>query len=263
MDKTLSTLQTLASVWPPKMKLGVEFNTPVSIGFSDEEYEVISCVEFGLRGTGSISYGYDHTNHSETKSLSLIQPKKCKKCGSKNHFFSKECICGSNDFKYIHDSRWGIDCKAHFEYDVKEYYLWALIPEDYSNECTTYYLKCFLINSTNKSFEDILKIQLERSNNKVNKNFLPFSSDFYSSNPIEKCCFRIQIDNIYGLNIVRCETNEIIYNQKIVKKLKKVLIDDFENNKDIYQYDELTQFINVRNKKTNHGTRRGKTTRRD
>jgi hypothetical protein len=71
MDKTLNIIQQLCSQWPFKLTLGKTYNTPLSIGFADDETELLTCSENNIKGTGSISYGYDHNNHDETKGVCL------------------------------------------------------------------------------------------------------------------------------------------------------------------------------------------------
>jgi hypothetical protein len=262
MDKTLNVLNILCNDWKYKLLLGREYNTPLSIGFSDSEYEVLTCTEHDLKGTGSISHGYDHNNKDETKSLSLVQPKECFVCKSKVHFFAEICECGSNNFKYISDSRWGIDCEAHFKYSVPKYHLWILKPDSYNPKCKKFYLEQYVIESDNKPFNQILKIQMEKGKNR-NKNFLPYSADFYASNPIHVSSFTIVIDDIFGVIITRNLVKEINYSCDIIKKMKPYLVeDDFLCEKDNYHYNEIIKYININGKKTSHGKKRGKTTRR-
>jgi len=262
MDKTLNVIQKVCSQWQYNLRLGREYNTPLSIGFSDGYYELLTCVEHELKGTGSISHGYDHDNHDETKGTSWVQPKKCNICRAKVHFFAERCICGCNNFSYINDSRWGIDAKSHFEHKVPNYHLWILYPESYSEECKVFYLKQYLISSTNEAFNGILDIQLKRSDS-VSKNFIPFSSDFYISNPKEVSSFTIKFDDLFDIIVCRNEPEEIIYTKEIVSKLSKMISYSFVNNKDTYLYDELIPHINVGKKSTTHGKERGATTRRN
>jgi hypothetical protein len=265
MDETLNVIQRACSLWEYNLKLGRKYNTPLSIGFSDGYYELLTCVEHNIKGTGSISHGYDHDNHDETKGTSWVQPKKCNTCNAKIHFFSEKCICGSNDIKYINDSRWGIDAKAHFDHKVPNYHLWVLYPKTYSYDCNVFYLKQFIIKSENNEvFNNILRVQLERSDSK-HKNFLPFSSDFYASNPKEISSFTITFNDVFGVFVSRNNVNEIIYDNEVIKQMTRAKIIDmsFVNYKDTYLYEELYQFINVKDKPTTHGKERGTTSRRN
>lgn len=262
IDKTLSTIRTICSQWQYNLKLGKTYNTPLSIGFSDGYFELLTCVEHDLKGTGSISHGYDHSNHDETKGTSWVQPKKCEDCNAKIHFFAEKCACGSTNIRYINDSRWGIDADAHFKHGVPNYHLWILYPEKYSHDCKIFYLKQFLIDSNNEAFNEILKIQLERSDSK-GKNFIPFSSDFYASNPKEVSSFTIVFDDVFDVVVNRNENEEIIYDNKIISIMSKIIDFSSIEKKDIYLYEELLPYINIRNKKTTHGKERGITNRRN
>lgn len=262
MDKTLNALRLFCSQWQSNLKLGKAYNTPLSIGFEDTGFELLTCIEHDIKGTGSISHGYDHDNHDETKGASWIQPKKCRECNGKLHFFSEKCSCGSKNFEYIKDSRWGIDADAHFKYNVQKYHLWILYPDIYSDECKTFFLKQYVIDSKNKPFNDIMEVQLSRSKSK-SKNFVPFSSDFYASNPREISSFKVTFDETFGVDVMRTETKDIIYTKEIIKKMKEVLELSFVNDKDTYLYDDILPHINVKNKKTSHGKLRGKTKRRN
>lgn len=262
MDKTVTVIQNLSNSWHYKINLGQLYNTPFSINFTDNECELFTCIEHGLKGTGSASHGYDHDNKDETKSLSLVQPKKCKSCNSKVHFFKDKCDCGSEIFDYINDSRWGIDCAAHFKYDVQNYHLWILEPVIYDYTCREFSFKQFIIDSKNKIFNEILHIQLTKGAIH-SKNFLPNSSDFYASNPVEVCRFRIKIDDVFGVMVSRENPEKIVYDQSVIKKMSKVLGSAFLNNKDVYLYEELTPYINILDKKTTHGKNRGETSRRE
>jgi len=260
MDKTWAIIQNLCFNWFTKYRLGIEFNTPISIGFSDEEYELLTCSEEGIKGMGASSYGYDHNNNDETKGTSLVQPKICS-CGARIPFFLKKCNCGSENFKYMSDSRWGIDSLAHFKYEPPNYHLWVLYPQENDYRCKTFFLKRFVIDSSNKHFTEILKIQNTKGSSK-NKNFLPFSSDFYASNPIEKSSFKITLDELYGVYVERNEVENIVYTKDILKKMSKILDKDFLIEKDIYLYEEISEKINIMDKKTSHGKSRGETNRR-
>jgi hypothetical protein len=261
MDKTLITIKNLTRTWFEKINLGKKYNTPISIGFSDDEFELLTCIEHNIKGTGSISHGYDHDNKDETKGTSLVQPKKCTNCGGKLHFFAEKCSCNSTDFEYISDSRWSIDSKAHFEYGIPLYHLWVLYPEKNSYDCNKFYLKQYVIDANNEHFIEILKTQNELGKSK-NKNFLPFSADFYASNPIEITSIIINFDQDFGIVVERNKTKTIEYDEKILKKMSKTLNKNFKIIKYIYQYNEIFEFIDIKNKKTTHGKERGKTIRR-
>ena len=98
-------------------------------------------------------------------------------------FFQKRCLfCGETvNFTYPKDSRFSIDCKAHFTYeaDIVEY-VFHLI--DYKDDRIIF--ETFVIQSANRYFRQMLKNQLEKGSS-AHCNFLPRSHDFYSSAPIK------------------------------------------------------------------------------
>lgn len=98
-------------------------------------------------------------------------------------FFQKRCLfCGETvNFSYPKDSRFSIDCKAHFAYetDIVEY-VFHLI--DYKDDKIIF--ETFVIQSANRYFRQMLKNQLEKGTS-AHCNFLPKSHDFYSSAPIK------------------------------------------------------------------------------
>lgn len=261
MDNTLQFLKNISQPWITKMFEGSKWNYPISIGIGADEAELMTGLELKVRGTGSISHGFDHSNRGETKILNLVQPKECKECKSKIHFFSETCVnCGSTEFNYKKDTRWSIDVDAHFNHNVSGYYLWAFEPVEYNNSVKDFNLKMFFIDSNNENFIQVLNKQ--RESGAKQKNLLPYKSDFYVSNPIMKSFFNIRLDNVYGTIINRREVEEIKYNNEIIKILKPYLPKDFLSEKEDYSYKELSEYFNISNKKTSHGKDRGKTKRR-
>ena len=261
MDKTLKTLEVFTSSWKYCLELGKELNTPLSIGFSDSQAETLTCLENDLKGTGSISHGNDHNDGSETKFANKVQPKDCLRCGKKVHFFLEICDCGSNLFKYHTDARWGLDTKAHFEYNVPGYHLWVLNPLKYNSSCKYFTLRQYYISSKNDSFSSILRGQFESPKSK-SKNFMPYQLDFYSSNPIMKSNFGIEITDD-GVSVVRKSCDIIKYDSSILEIMKDVIDNNaFQNTKDTYLYEEIEPYINVEKKKRSYGKDRGITTRR-
>jgi hypothetical protein len=121
----------------------------------------------------------------EIKTCCLLQPKICKSCLKKTPYFQDLCVfCKTGNFKYVNDSRFSIDSKAHFEYEkyLKEY---ILILIEHNNNNNIFNIKIFKINSDNKYFTNYLKNQLENSNKSNTCNLLPYSYDFYASGPIK------------------------------------------------------------------------------
>ena len=62
--------------------------------------------------------GFDADDGSEAKAVFLAQPGKCNDCGSKVHYYSQQCTCGSTNITPKDDTRWGISCAAHFKYEM-------------------------------------------------------------------------------------------------------------------------------------------------
>lgn len=261
MDKTTQYLTKVCDLWTLHVNLGIEYNTGINLGIDDQTAELLTCMEENILGTGGSSYGYDHNNQDETKVSCWVQPKKCCDCSKKIHFFSKSCVCGSKNFEFINDSRWGIDTQAHFLYKVQNYHLWVFEPETYDSDVKTFSLKRFLISSENKFFNDILKVQLNSGKTK-NKNFIPYSADFFVSNPKMLSNFKIHKDENFGFIVERQNNEEILFTNEIIKKIKPYLKNDFKKNKDTYHYNELVDYLDIFAKKTSHGKERGKTSRR-
>lgn len=262
VDYTKEAIKQLTCSWPYKIERGVQKNTPLSATIAKEEWEHLTCEEHNLMGTGAGSHSNDHNNGDETKGVSQVQAKDCNSCHKKLHFFTNQCECGCSSFEYHSDSRWGIDTKAHFEYNVPKYHLWVLRPQTMEPNCKVFTIEEYIIDSQNKNFNEILKIQYESPKSK-HKNLVPFSSDFYASNPVMSCKFTIELTKNKEVIVERNTIVDIVYDQKIIKKIKSILSKDFLNNKDNYRYDDIKDYINVRIKKTSHGKNRGKTKRRN
>jgi hypothetical protein len=162
----------------------------------------------GKSGMGSGGSGFDLSDGisaDESKFACLVQPKVCNKCVdtycSENKvaksttieskfriiFFYPNCPkCGGNDFKYINDSRWGIDSKAGIQYKDKmeNYWLQTLEPTEYDSNCRKFIYKCFKVSAKNENFSEYLLNQMNNGS-KDNCNLLPFSVDFYRFSPVK------------------------------------------------------------------------------
>lgn len=135
----------------------------------------------------------------EVKICCLIQPKKCK-CGHKVPYFQLKCIfCSNQEFKYVKDSRFGIDAKSqHLYNDIINEYILYIVKFDDKTEYINF--QCYKINSNNKYFQKYLKNQFEKSNKSNNCNLLPFSYDFYLSGPILLFDFNLTKENNFIIN---------------------------------------------------------------
>ena len=127
---------------------------------------------------------------------------KCNDCGKKVIFFDAVCRnCDSIDLKPLNDSRWGIDSEAGVKYhsDLDNYILQVLEPKYNLPNCRTFIYKYYVVNSNNKYFVDYIQNQYDNGKKK-NCNFVPYSFDFYMSEPIKLIEIEITVtqkDNHY------------------------------------------------------------------
>jgi hypothetical protein len=66
-------------------------------------------------------------------------------------------------FEYHNDSRWSIDTKAHFEYEVPKYHLWVLKPQTMEPSCRVFIIEEYVIDSTNENFIEVLSYKSKES----------------------------------------------------------------------------------------------------
>lgn len=261
-------MDAVTPTWLKRIEYGMKWDLPIGVDMNKTDYEALTCAYYDLKGTGKSSGDNDHNDGSETKGASKIRPKTCK-CGNVCHYFDEKCKCGLSEFTYSDDNnstdvRWGIDSVAHFKYKVPKYHFWILEAENYNAQNKTFYLKLYTILGDNRVFNDILQVQSESSSK--HKNFIPYSKDFYASNPKYMACFKIILNEITGKILITSEVVEdLIITKKILvqnRGIKKYLPKYFVPQKDTYLYEEIEPLLNVRNYKTSHGKERGNTTRR-
>ena len=173
-------------------------------------------------------------------------------------FFQKMCLfCGETaNFTYPRDSRFSIDCKAHFAYeaDIMEY-VFHLI--DYKDDKIIF--ETFVIQSVNRYFRQMLKNQLEKGAS-AHCNFLPRSHDFYSSAPIKILEMVYTRDKQIQTFVFNPENREICeYPVELLsKELKKTL--KVDPQKTHISYEELEDKLEP--KKKNFGKLRGAVVRK-
>lgn len=173
-------------------------------------------------------------------------------------FFQKKCIfCGeTTNFSYPKDSRFSIDCKAHFAYEnqIVEY-VFHLI--DYKDDKIIF--ETFVIQSANRYFRQMLKNQLEKGAS-AHCNFLPKSHDFYSSAPIKILEMVYTKEKNIQTFIFDPENREICeYPMELLsKELKKTL--KVDPQKTHISYEELEDKLEP--KKKNFGKQRGAVVRK-
>ena len=254
--------------WKSRIEYGLEYNLPIGVEVGKTDFEALSCVFFGIKGTGKSSGDNDHNNGDETKGASKVRPKNCV-CGKICHYFQETCDCGSKEFTYSDDkvktdARWGIDTKAHFKYNVPNYHLWIVEAQEYNANNRIFFLTLYSISGDNKIFNDILKVQNQSSSK--NKNFIPYSKDFYASNPKMMAKYKIVLPSESEEVQITVEPIEqiLITKEMMMNKqhIKKYLPESFFPSKDTYLYDEIEPILNVDLFKTAHGKDRGQTNRR-
>ena len=173
-------------------------------------------------------------------------------------FFQKRCLfCGETvNFTYPKDSRFSIDCKAHFAYEAQIVeYIFHLI--DYKDDRIIF--ETFVIQSANRYFRQMLKNQLEKGSS-AHCNFLPRSHDFYSSAPIKILEMVYTRDQQVASFVFNPENREICdYPVELLsKELKKSL--KMDPQKTHISYEELEDKLEP--KKKNFGKIRGAVTRK-
>jgi hypothetical protein len=266
IQEVINYLKIITINWLVKIEFGIKTNTPIGVEIGKTDYEVLSCLFYDIKGTGKSSGDNDHDNGDETKGANKIRPKTCS-CGKICHFFLEKCSCGSSTFDYSDDElktdvRWGIDTNAHFRYGVPNYHLWILEAKEYSASNRTFLFTLYKINGENKHFNEILKVQNESKSK--SKNFIPYSKDFYASEPNKMATFEITL-NENGNIITHLPLTDLSYTKQILsdkRNLGKYLPSTFVPVKDNYLYEEIESLINVRKFKTAHDKERGYTKRR-
>jgi len=208
-DEFIFEFKTWTDTWYRKIQLSVDRNLSLFPGNTGDYGELFGSLITGKLGTQSGGSGFDLSNGvtaDEAKMCIWVQPQKCK-CGTDKQqktlsFFKNEkCECG-RDFKYVHDSRWGIDSKAGVEYnDLLDNYIIQLIePVKYSHDNMEFIYSCYFIDGKDKNFHEYLVNQNEKSNKSNNCNLVPYSFDFYRGHPKLKV----------RLNIILTENDSII-----------------------------------------------------
>jgi len=190
-------------------------------------------------------------------------------CGKICHFFQETCDCGSHEFIYSDDSektdaRWGIDTTAHFKYNVPNYHMWIVEAEEYTAQNRTFFLSLYTISSNNRMFNDILRIQNKAKSK--HKNFIPYSKDFYASNPKMMAKYKISLPSeSEEVQITVEPIEEILITKELMMdetKIKRYLPKSFFPTKDTYLYEEIEHLLDITLFNANMNKDRGKTKRR-
>lgn len=238
-----------------EIKACISFNQPFSSATQNLSERLCSNI-FGFRINAKKGYSFDTSTNDELKSCTYLQPKSCNDCGESNHYFSQECFCGSTDLTVSKsDSRWSIDSDSHFKHftDLNRY---IVTLTRYENSKIIF--EGWIIDKTDEHFNFILKNQYNSSKSD-GLNFLPFSHDFFRSNPVQFTQIEFELDSDYlsdKTNISNVETYNLRkehfnFNSKIlttnelvsilgINKQKNVLIEKLFENSDsinISEYD--------------------------
>lgn len=204
----LSEVKDWTITWSKDIDISLDRNLTIFASSIGTRGEYFASLISGKPGMGSGGSGFDLSDSvtaDESKFTCLVQPKVCNKCVDiyckENNvtksstieskfriiFFYPNCPkCGGNDFKYINDSRWGIDSKAGIQYKDKmeNYWFQLLEPTEYDSNCRTFIYKCFKVSAKNEKFTEYLLNQMNNGS-KDNCNLLPFSFDFYRFSPVK------------------------------------------------------------------------------
>jgi len=212
--------KSFSDTWFVRIKQSIISNLDGFVSESGFMGEFLGSLITGKKGTASAGSGFDLSDGikaDESKLAVWVRSKKCKKCGNSYLFFKQQkmCECGSVDFTYPSDSRWGIDSKAGIEYkeQLDKYILQVIKPVENSFDCRTFIYEAFLVDAKNKYFTEYLMNQYVNSTKSNNCNLLPYSYDFYRAEPIKVVSLKIKINEFdsdveclyFDLNNTRAE----------------------------------------------------------
>jgi hypothetical protein len=218
----LNEIRDWSFSWKKDIDKSISRNLALFGSDKGERGEYFASLISGKSGTGSGGSGFDISDGNkadESKFTSWVQPKVCNTCvinhikennlkddsktrnslatKYKKIFFLEKCpSCNESDFKYVRDSRWGIDAESSLKYkdDIENYWLQILEPVEYESSCRRFLYKCFKVSSKNENFIEYLRIQKE-DGSKNNCNLIPYSFDFYRFSPIKVIEILIDIEN--------------------------------------------------------------------
>jgi hypothetical protein len=186
----------------------------------------------------------------------------CTECKLKNNYYSDKCYnCGSTGRKDPGDTRWGIDCRAHFKYknQIPSYVVTHIQPLNMDVDNPKYRIRVFRIDSKNEMFNKILSHQLEHG--KSTKNLMPFKRDFYMSYPIPlvDCTVDIHEDDVnVEYDFYHPENDEPLTQVPMTafgSKEKSILKQEMPILPDKMLIDEAVRILGV--KQSTHGKQRG------
>ena len=190
--------KSFSDTWPIRIEQSINSNLDGFVSESGFMGEFLASLITGKKGTASAGSGFDLSDGKkadESKLAILVRAAVCNNCGEKVLFFKEKCSCGSTDFTYPSDSRWGIDAKAGIEYkeQLDKYILQVIKPTNNSFDCKEFIYEAFLVDAKNKYFTEYLTNQYINSNKSNNCNLLPYSYDFYRAEPIKVISLKISL----------------------------------------------------------------------
>lgn len=236
--------KSFSDTWPIRIKQSINSNLDGFVSESGFMGEFLASLITGKKGTASAGSGFDLSDGikaDESKLAVLVRAAVCNKCGEKVLFFNENCSCGSTDFTYPGDSRWGIDSKAGIEYkeQLDKYILQVIKPVENSFDCKEFIYEAFLVDAKNKYFTEYLMNQYLNSAKSNNCNLLPYSYDFYRAEPVKVVSLKITLNDFdsnidclyYDLNNTISEIMPLdIVPVKYIKSILETKSIDFKNS---------------------------------
>ena len=222
---------------------------------------------FGSASKGGCAFdNYEYDNEKkciirarEIKTCCSIQPKNCLNCNKKLPHYQEKCLfCNQSNFGFIKDSRFGIDAKAHLEYEhMLESYIMIHIDEDEQNNIR---FRIYKINSNNEYFKKYIKNQNDNSTKSNTCNLLPNSYDFYASGPIRLAEFTYNLSgNLLNVNFNLLNETPIDFNVNCLKMKEKHELSVIIEDKLLIPYEQIKDRLVIRKKNLNRN--RGETSR--
>lgn len=200
-EEFILDFKTFSDSWPIRIRQSINSNLDGFVSESGFMGEFLASLITGKKGTASAGSGFDlsdGTNADESKLAVLVRASVCNICSEKVLFFKETCNCGSSDFTFPNDSRWGVDSKAGIEYKDKldKYILQVIKPCINSFDCNEFIYEAFLVDAKNEYFTEYLMNQYMNSTKSNNCNLLPYSYDFYRAEPIKVVSLKITLNQI-------------------------------------------------------------------
>ena len=212
----LNKFESLTSNLQTQIEFSRESNLDLFLEGKGGIGEYLGSLVSGKKGTGSGGSGFDLSDGEsadEVKLACLVQSSKCKDCDAKVLFWYAECnYCGSSNLKRLNDSRWGIDATAGVKYkdELDKYILQVIKPKEYDADCKTFIYEYYVVDSKDPYFSEYLVNQYNNGK-KSNCNYLPYSYDFYLSNPVKLIELEFTVNengNRYKVNYWNLEHSE-------------------------------------------------------